>query len=194
MTPGKQSEAFNHHLDRLLHGDETDPDNLPEDDRQALGIARRLAALDLSAQSEVRYSLRRRLAQNARLRSQPGPRTGRNPALRPLVALTMALPGATLLFVLAFVLGWTFTNLGRLPASSGLASATAFAMPGTALESSLPPAENSLSVQTFAPQPLPTPIAPPQAAVYAPSTFSPDRTPSQTSPRTGSITLTGVSP
>ena len=76
----------------------------------------------------------------------------------------------------------------------GLASATAFAMPGAALESSLPPAENSLTVQSFVPQPLPTPIAPAQAVVPAPSTFSPDRTPSQTLPRTGSITLTRVSP
>ena len=164
----KQTETFDRHLDALLQGDETSPDDLQAAERQALEIARRLAVLDLSGQSEVRYTLRRRLAQNARLRIHPRRGPDRNLALRPLVALTMALPGATLLFVLVFVLGWTFTNLGRLPASSGLVSATAFAMPGLALESGLPPAENSFTVQAFVPQPLPTPIAPPKQPLMYP--------------------------
>jgi hypothetical protein len=194
MAQRKQIETFNRHLDVLLQGGETDPDDLQAADQQALGIARCLAVLDLSAQSEVRYSLRRRLAQNARLRTHPRRGPGWNLALRPLAALTMALPGATLLFVLVFVLGWTFTNLGRLPASSGLVSATAFAMPETTLESGLPPVEDSPTFQAFVPQPLPTPIAPPQSTTYASSTFGPYQTPSQTSPRTGSIALTRASP
>lgn len=185
-------DAFNRHLEALLHGDEIDPDDLPEADRQALGIAHRLAGLDLSAQSQLRRSLRRRLAQNARLRPQPWP--GQNTALPPAAALTLALPGAALLFVLVFVLGWTLANLGGSPAFGGLASATAYALPGAALESGLPPAENSPAVQAFAPQPLPTPMAPQHSTTGAPSTFSPDQTPSQTSPRSGSINFTRESP
>jgi hypothetical protein len=194
MTQRKQIESFNHHLDALLHGDKTDSAALPEADQQSLDIARRLAALDLSAQSALRHSLRRKLAQNARL--VPSARQGyrRKSLLQPAAALTLALPGATLLFVLVFVLGWTFTSLSRMPASGGPVSATAFALPGVAIQPGLLPDENSPDVQAFAPKPLPTPIAPPQTTTDAPTTFSPDLTPSQTSLRTGSIHPTRVSP
>ena len=194
MTQRKQIEVFNHHLDTLLHGDEASPESLPDVERQALGIARHLAALDLSAQSKVRYPLRRQLAQNARLRSQKTLGHVQIRSLQPSAALAIALPSATLLFVLVFVLGWTFTNLSLSPASGGLVSTTASAMPGAVIESSLPPGENNPVLQAYAPQPLPTPIAPRQSSTYAPSTFSPDQTPSQTSPRAGLIGLTQVSP
>ena len=194
MSHRKQIEAFNRHLDALLRSDEDDPGTLQEADLQALEIARRLAALDLSAQSKQRYTLRRKLAQNVRLCTQASSRRNLRLRLQPPSALSMALPGATLLFVLVFVLGWTFANLGRLPASGDLVSATAYALPGAAIESGLPPQVDSHVAQAFAPQPLPTPIAPRQLTTHAPSTSDPNQTPSQTSPRSDSIDLTRVNP
>ena len=194
MSHPKQIEAFNHHLDAMLCGDETDLNSASENDRQALEIASRLAALDLSAQSKQRYAFRRKLFQGTRLRTKAPPRLGWPQWFRPSPALVIAIPGATLLFVLVFVLGWTFTNLGRLPDSVDPVSATAFAIPGTSIESSLPPVADQGAAQAFAPQPLPTPIAPRQSTVYTLSTVGPDQTPPRAPWRTSPINHTRLSP
>jgi hypothetical protein len=55
-------EKFTADVDRLLHGEEPeDGISVPEDYSQLLDTARELAALDLSPQSRIRTSLRRRL-------------------------------------------------------------------------------------------------------------------------------------
>lgn len=194
MNHRKQIETFNYHLEAWLHDDKANPRELEDTDLQALEIACRLAALDLSTQSKRRFPLRRKLTQKARLCTQTLTRLNGSPSVQSPATLVIALPGATLLFVLVFVLGWTFANLGRLPASSALVSATAFAQPGTSIESGLPPQDQSFTVQTFSPQPLPTPIAPRQSDTLATSTSGPNQTPSQTSPRAGPIILTQVKP
>ena len=185
MSQRKKIEAFNRYLDELLLGDETDPSALPEADQQLLGIARRLAALDLSAQSKQRFSLRRKLAQNAHLRNHVWARASWRPSISLQATWAIGLPSATLLFVLVFVLGWTLANLGRPPASGDLVTATALAIPGSSIESELPPLGKHSSEQAFVPQPLPTPIAPRQSTTQRPTTAGPDQTPQLTSWRTG---------
>ena len=176
MNDRKRIEAFNQHLDALLSGDAPDLSSLPEDDRQSIRVAARLADIDLSPQSEQRYTLRRKLLHNDRLQVKTTPSLARRLSFHPSPALLIAFPSAILLFVLTFVLGWTFTNLGRFSAPGDTVSATAFAIPGTSFESSLPPSADDSTAQAFAPQPLPTPIAPRQFIQYTPSTVGPNRT------------------
>jgi hypothetical protein len=194
MTEIKQIEAFNQSLDAFLRGDGPDLSELPEDDRQAIYIATRLADIDLSPQSKQRYELRRKLSQDERRRAKTALGLARRLSSHSSPALLVAFPSATLLFVLAFVLSWAFTNLGRLPAYKDSVSATAFAIPGTSIESGLPPSAGDREAQAFAPQPLPTPIAPHQFIEYTPSTAGPDGTPPLTSQWSSQIGVTRVSP
>ena len=194
MTGRKQIDTFHRHLDALLNGSEPDLSGLPENDRQALHLAARLADIDLSPQSVRRYRLRRKFLQEARLPFITTPGLTQRLSFHPSPALLIAFPGATLLFVIAFVLGWTFTHLGRLSVSGDPVSATAFAIPGTSIESGLPPLADIPAAQAFAPQPLPTPIAPPQAVKYTPSTVSPNQTQPLTSRRFIPAGVTQASP
>jgi hypothetical protein len=185
MTDHRQIQAFNQQLDDLLSGAEPDLSTLTEDDRQAIRIAARLVDIDLSPQSTQRYNVRRKLLQDQRLRPKITAGMARCLSIRPSAALLIAFPSATLLFVLVFVLGWTFTNLGRQSGSSDPVAATAFAISGTSAESGLPPSVNRPSPQAFAPQPLPTPIAPRQSITYTPATLGPIRTLPINSQQTG---------
>jgi hypothetical protein len=194
MTDRKHIEAFNQHLDALLSGDEPDLNTLPEADLQAIHIASRLADIDLSPQSKQRYPLRRTLLHDHRLRTNTSAGWACRLSIKPSPAMLLAFPGATLLFVLVFVLGWTFTNLGRLPASADTVSATAFAIPGTSIESASPPLADDPAAQAFAPQPLPTPSAPRQFIEYTPSTTGPGRTPLLSSRQASPVGVTRVSP
>jgi hypothetical protein len=194
MTDRNQIDAFNQHLDVLLGGGEPDLSTLPEDDRQAIYLASCLADLDLSAQSAQRYSLRRNLLLDGRVRPNPSPGLARRLSFHSSPTLLIAFPSATLLLILVFVLGWSFTNLGRLPASSDPVSATAFAIPGTMVESGLPPKAENHAVQSFAPQPLPTPIAPTHFIEYTPSTVGPERTPPLNSRQVNPVGVTRSGP
>lgn len=194
MTDRKQIETFHRHLDALLSGSEPDLSGLPENDRQALHLAARLADIDLSPQSVRRYRLRRKFLQIDRRPFNTTPGLAQRLSFHPSPALLIAFPGATLLFVLAFVLGWTFTNLGHLSAFDDPVTATAFAIPGASIESGLPPLADVPAAQAFAPQPLPTPIAPPQAVKYTPSTLGPNRTQPLTSRRSIPAGVTQASP
>lgn len=194
MSQPERIEVFNHHLDELLSGAEPDPNALPDTDLQALEIANRLAALDLSVESKQRYALRRKLIVSARQPNRPSIwRPWRLP-LKPAAALAIAVPGATLLFVWIFVLGWTFTNLGRPPASNGQVSATAFAISRTSIESGLPPLTDDRTAQAFVPQPLPTPIAPRQLTTNTPPAENVNQVPLLTSQRTNPLGVTHVTP
>lgn len=128
---------------------EPGPDGLlPPEDQIALEIARQLGSLDLSAQSQARPQIRRQLA--AKIQQQPAAGAFSFHQMR----LTL---GTSVIVVLAFFLGWTFSNVLRpqirpLDAANVAAPHTVYAGTHAAMT---PRAQGDF------PRPVPTPIAPP---------------------------------
>lgn len=137
-------ERFNRELENLLKGAEAAPGELPEADRAALEVARKLTALDLSPNSAARGEFRRRLA------------AGSQPASR-LTAVIAALRPASwtpLMIAAVLLIGWLYGSLVYAPGQQ----------PGAGNSS---PA--AVTNAAFAPQPIQTPLASRQPATLSPS-------------------------
>ncbi len=173
MYRRKQVERFNQELDAILQGRLPESQDLAEGDRQALDVARQLAALDLSSQSRVRQRLRQDLV--SRVRQSPVGIPGKWSATGllatpngPVFSLLRVLPGTLFLVMLALLFGWMFSGLTRLEVTHSPMPATAYVTPGDRLESSPATTNNStLQSRTIAPRPIPTPLAPPPSAFQA---------------------------
>jgi hypothetical protein len=179
MSEPDALEAFNRRLEALLAGDER-PDaapaeNLPDVEQQALEMAARLAALNPSQESRLRYPLRRRLlaAPDAVSSSSGTWRSWRISALR----LT---PSLALLLVLTCVFVGTAAGLSASPTQAAVPGAeqTAALQPSVA---SAPARPGQLAPQ-LDPIPIPTPLAPPGSATLATLVQTKQQTPGRSTP------------
>jgi hypothetical protein len=118
MNDEERIERFNQELDRLLRengapGRVELPEDLPEEDRQALQLARRLKAVDFSKDSRQRQALYRRLLERSGEGSRQRSRGGR--WLEALRGTGQAAAWGTLALLLVVLLSWTIRNLVPVP-------------------------------------------------------------------------------
>jgi hypothetical protein len=155
-------EAFNHRLDTDLDptaanfADPSDP-FLPAD-QEALALARRLAALNPSRESRLRYPLRRRLLGQAAAHARRSTRGNEGLHLLPSFRMRPA-AGLSMSLALIFLFAWVFAGLSLAGGGSPV-TPTAYRIPETAagLGAPLPPETDTLTAG-LSPQPIPTPGA-----------------------------------
>jgi hypothetical protein len=178
-------EDFNSRLDALRRGDEPALDGLSEADRQALELARRLAALNPSQDSRLRYPLRHALLQRAHSRDAFA-------CMRRVELSRLSLlPSLSLALAFVVILTWAFTGLSAAVGSSYQALPTSYYQPVVTGQQTAPPVV--AAKQAFVLQPIPTPLAPhsPAATAVTAVSLDPSQTPMlnfQETPPTASLT------
>ncbi len=170
-------DRFNHELDRVIHGGFLRGQNFPPEDTRALELAKKLSALDLSDDSNIRASLRKRFSENS---IRPEKRTRLRHSLYFHEGRLMTGFGATLLIAITLIIGLVIPH--DAPTSAAYNSLAA-----SAIMSELPAASLTMTAarpQNIYPHPIPTPLA--ISAYPGLTTTSPERTPALMDPASGS--------
>ncbi|MEW5868916.1 MAG: hypothetical protein AB1894_06540 [Chloroflexota bacterium] len=161
MDERDRMERFNHELDTILCERSSAMVGLSEEEKRSLDVARRLAHVDLSSQSRVRQSLRRRLALQVRCHA---------PA-KIVPTMGKATPVALLLVILIILFGWMSTGMTLPSSGNGDANITSYRIS----DNSIVP---TASAQALAPTPVSVPLAPSISSASAPVRTQQQSTPS----------------
>jgi hypothetical protein len=162
-------EIFNREVDRVVRGGADTGNNIPPEEARALKLARDLAAIDFSASSAIRQSLRARFTE--RSARYPSDITSPHRVLLFRQGHTLAGIGVAALMVLVFVVGLLSPqHVSATPVfTTAAASAALSDQPAVSLTVAV------LHNQNFYPKPVPTPMA--MSASTVQSTTSPEHTP-----------------
>ena len=164
MNERDRIHNFSRQIERLVRG--IDPGHCEEalDDEKLLEVARRLAKLDFSRQSQGRQTLRSRLIETANRRRQPWFAALSFAAWRvkwalPEIRIRAVNHGLPAMFTLLVLCGLFFGSLNWLPLVSNPQPLSVYT-PSAALMVTGDPMSEFPGEGQILPQPIPTPLAP----------------------------------